>query len=339
MRKPIVEVKNLKKYFPIKGGLLSRKIGDVKAVDDVSFKIYEGEIFGLVGESGCGKSTTGRTLLNLLTPTEGYVSFDGEVLWDSESGYEMSKQNLRELRKKMQIIFQDPSMSLDPRMNAGTIVAEGLLEHGIYEKHEIPEKTAEILEKCGLNRSLINKYPHEFSGGQKQRIGIARALALKPKFIVCDEPIAALDVSIQAQVLKLMQSLKEEFDLTYLFISHDLGVVKYFCDRIGVMYLGSFVEQASSEVLFKNPLHPYTKSLLSAVPKSNPREVKKRILLTGDIPSPANPPSGCKFHTRCPEAFGICKKEIPILTEIEPDHFVCCHLYSEQMTVGDNDGK
>ena len=281
----------------------------------------------MVGESGCGKSTTGRTILNLLNSTSGYVKFDGQVIFDSDKKHVISKTDMRLLRKKMQIIFQDPSMSLDPRMSAGSIVSEGLLEHKLYDKNEIPEKTAEILEKCGLNRAFINKYPHEFSGGQKQRIGIARALALKPKFIVCDEPIAALDVSIQAQILKLMKSLKDEFDLTYLFISHDLSVVKYFCDSIGVMYLGSFVEKASSKDLFTNPMHPYTKSLLSAVPKSNPRDKKDRILLKGDIPSPANPPSGCKFHTRCPNVMEKCSKEIPVMKELEKDHFVSCHLY------------
>jgi oligopeptide/dipeptide ABC transporter ATP-binding protein len=327
MDKAILEVRNLKKYFPITGGLLSRKIGDVKAVDDISFKINKGEIFGLVGESGCGKSTTGRSILNLLNPTSGYVEFDGKVLFDSENDHAISKNEMRQMRKKMQIIFQDPSMSLDPRMSAGSIVSEGLKEHKIYDKNEIAGKTAEILEKCGLNKAFINKYPHEFSGGQKQRIGIARALALKPSFIVCDEPIAALDVSIQAQILKLMKSLKDEFELTYLFISHDLSVVKYFCDSIGVMYLGSFVEKASSKALFANPMHPYTKSLLSAVPKSNPREKKERILLKGDIPSPVNPPSGCKFHTRCPVAMEKCSKEIPVMKELEKDHFVSCHLY------------
>ena len=323
----ILEVKNLKKYFPIYGGLFSRQVGNVKAVDDISFNINKGEIFGLVGESGCGKSTTGRTILNLLKPTEGTVIFDGNVIYDSNTNYYLPTKELRKLRKDMQIIFQDPYTSLDPRMNIGSIVAEGLIKHKVAKGKEAIEMAKELLELCGLRGSNASKYPHEFSGGQKQRIGIARALALKPKFVIGDEPIAALDVSIQAQVLMLMQELKEKFGLTYLFISHDLGVIRYFCDRIGVMYLGSFVEQATSEELFANPLHPYTRCLLSAVPKSNPKEKKNRVILMGDVPSPANPPKGCKFHTRCPDVTEDCKGLVPEMKEVEPGHFVSCHMY------------
>ena len=322
----LLEVKNLKKYFPITGGVFSKKIGDVKAVDDISFNIKKGEIYGLVGESGCGKSTTGRTILNLTDPSGGSVKFEEDVIYDIEKNIYIGKKKMNSLRRDMQIIFQDPYASLDPRMNVGSIVAEGLRKHNIAKGKESIDMAKELLELCGLRSSYVNKYPHEFSGGQRQRIGIARSLALKPKFIVCDEPIAALDVSIQAQVLTLMQELKEQFGLTYLFISHDLGVIKYFCDRIAVMYLGSFVEVASSEDLFNNPIHPYTKALLSAVPKSDPTIKKERIMLEGDVPSPANPPKGCKFHTRCSYAMDICKKVSPETNEVESGHFVSCHL-------------
>ncbi|MGV8145155.1 MAG: ABC transporter ATP-binding protein [Alkaliphilus sp.] len=308
------------------GGVFSRKVGDVKAVDDISFNIEEGEIFGLVGESGCGKSTTGRTIIELLDPTAGSVKFDDKVIYDIENNVRMPKNELQALRRDMQIIFQDPYASLNPRMNVGTIVSEGLVKHKIANKKEAIEKAKELLELCGLSADNVMKYPHEFSGGQRQRIGIARALALQPKFIVCDEPIAALDVSIQAQVLTLMQNLKEKFQLTYLFISHDLSVIKYFCDRIAVMYLGSFVELTTAKRLFENPLHPYTQSLLSATPKSDPTIVKERIILKGDVPSPANPPKGCKFHTRCPQVMDMCRTVVPEFKEVEPGHRVACHL-------------
>lgn len=332
MTETLIQIENLKKYFPIRGGVFSKKIGDIKAVDNISFSIKKGEIFGLVGESGCGKSTAGKTILNLLKPTSGSVIFDDALIYDVESKIYMKKENLRKLRRDMQIIFQDPYACLDPRMNVGTIVSEGLRKHGIYKGKEAIEKSKELLELCGLRGSNVRKYPHEFSGGQRQRIGIARALALKPKFIVCDEPIAALDVSIQAQVLTLMQELKEQFGLTYLFISHDLSVVRYFCDTIAVMYLGSFVEQASSKDLFSNPIHPYTKALLSAAPISDPTIKKDRIILKGDVPNPANPPKGCKFHTRCPYAMKKCKHIAPQSIEVEPEHFVSCHLVDS----GDN---
>lgn len=326
MSEYMLEVKNLKKYFPIYGGVFSRKIGEIKAVDDVSFNIKKGEIFGLVGESGCGKSITGRTILNLLEPTKGSVTFEDKLVFDTDKRYSVSVKEMRSLRRNMQIIFQDPYASLDPRMNVGAIVTEGLIKHGLAKKREAIEMAKELLEMCGLRGSNVSKYPHEFSGGQRQRIGIARALALQPKFVVGDEPLAALDVSIQSQILILMQELKERLGLTYLFISHDLGIVKYFCDRIGVMYLGSFVEQASSEQLFSNPAHPYTKCLLSAVPKTNPREKRERIVLKGDVPSPAGIFTGCKFNTRCPYVMNQCRDMVPQMKEIEPGHFVSCHL-------------
>lgn len=329
MNDMLIEVKNLKKYFPIKG-FMSGKKGDVKAVDDISFSIKRGEIFGLVGESGCGKSTTGRTMLNLTRPTAGKVVFDGQTVYDVENNIYIDKNEMQNLRKNMQIIFQDPYASLDPRMNVSSIVTEGILKHRLMNKKEAVEKAKNLLELCGLDKENIKKYPHEFSGGQRQRIGIARALALDPKFIVGDEPIAALDVSIQAQVLTLMQELKERLKLTYLFISHDLSVVRYFCDRIGVMYLGSLVELGTSAQLFGNTAHPYSQALLSAVPKSSPLEQKKRILLKGDVPSPANPPSGCKFHTRCMYAEDICSEKVPKLKLVGEGHYAACHLTKVQ---------
>lgn len=326
----ILEVQNLKKYFPIYRGIISKKVGDVKAVDNVSFHVKKGEIFGLVGESGCGKSTTGRTILNLTEPTGGRVTFDGTVLYDVEKGEKIRGDQMQKMRRDMQIIFQDPYASLNPRLSIGSIVTEGMLKHKLYSKKDALDRAKELLELCGLNASAIYKYPHEFSGGQRQRIGIARALAMNPKFIIGDEPIAALDVSIQAQVLTLMQDLIGKFNLTCLFISHDLSVVRYFCDRIGVMYLGSFVETGTSEQLFSNPCHPYTQALLSAVPKVMPGDEKKRIILTGDVPSPSNPPTGCKFHTRCPYATEVCKTIVPPSTEVEPGHFVNCHGFNQK---------
>ena len=327
MENHLVEVEGLKKYFPIKEGVFSRTVGYVKAVDDVSFSIKKGEIFGLVGESGCGKTTVGRTLLSLLEPTEGLLKFEQETLYNTETGEKIKKSDLQKLRKEMQIIFQDPYASLDPRMNVGMIVSEGLRKHKLVKsKKEAVDKSKELLELCGLEGGNVHKYPHEFSGGQRQRIGIARALALEPKFLVADEPIAALDVSIQAQVLRLMSNLKDRLGLTYLFISHDLSVIRYFCDRVAVMYLGSFVEKASTKKLYHNPLHPYTKSLLSAAPKSDPAVKKKRKVIKGDVPSPADPPEGCKFHTRCTYAEEHCKKERPVLREVQPEHYVSCHF-------------
>jgi oligopeptide/dipeptide ABC transporter ATP-binding protein len=330
MTTPLITVKNLKTWFPITGGVFSRRIGDVKAVDGVSFHINRGEIFGLVGESGCGKSTIGRSVLRLLKPTAGRVTYEDTVLFDVEAREQISAKQMRLLRRNMQIIFQDPFASLDPRMNVGSIVAEGLSAHRIATGQAALEQAQELLYLCGLPASAVNKYPHEFSGGQRQRISIARALAFHPDFIVADEPIAALDVSIQAQILTLMQELKEKLKLTYLFISHDLGVVRYFCDRIAVMYLGNFVETGTSEQIFANPLHPYTKALLSAVPNTELGARRQRIILQGSVPSPANPPSGCKFHTRCPMARPQCANSKPELGELEPGHTVACPFAEQQ---------
>lgn len=326
MNPPLIQVENLKTHFPLYGGVFSRAVGAVRAVDGVSFKIYEGETFGLVGESGCGKSTVGRTLLRLLQPTAGKVVFQNKTIFDVEEKVWMPEEEMRLLRRNMQIIFQDPFASLDPRMNVGAIVAEGLVAHKLASRKEAVELSIDLLERCGIAGENIGKYPHEFSGGQRQRISIARALSLSPKFLVCDEPIAALDVSIQAQILTLMQKLKQELTLTYLFISHDLGVIRYFCDRIAVMYLGSFVETGTSEQLFKNPQHPYTQALLSSMPVLDSGMTGERIVLKGNVPSPTNPPSGCKFHTRCPYAMERCKTETPSMVERDAGHFAACWL-------------
>lgn len=317
----LVVVKNLKKYFPIKGGFFKRTVGHVRAVEDISFTIRKGETLGIVGESGCGKSTTGRTILRLLEKTDGEVYYDGREVFD------LPKEEMIKLRTKMQIVFQDPYSSLNPRKTVAQIVGEALVEHGLAKRgKEANERVSDVIEKCGLAPYHIRRYPHEFSGGQRQRIGIARALALKPEFIVCDEPVSALDVSIQSQVINLLMDLQDEMGLTYLFISHDLSVVKHISDRIGVMYLGSMVELALKDELYKQPLHPYTQALLSAIPIPDPTLKKNRIILKGDIPSPANPPSGCRFHTRCPYVMDKCKEVIPEFKEAAPDHFVACHL-------------
>ena len=305
----IIEVKNLKQYFPISSGVLfQRKVGDVKAVDNVSFNIRRGETLGLVGESGCGKSTTGRSILQLNSPTEGEILFNGENI----AGWSTGK--MRPLRRQMQLIFQDPYSSLNPRMNCGSIIGEPLIVHGLTKsRNEYRERIAHLLEIVGLNPFMADRYPHEFSGGQRQRIGIARAIAVNPSFIVCDEPVSALDVSIQAQVINLMEDLQEQFDLTYLFIAHDLSVVRHISDRIVVMYLGHIMEIADRVELYDNPLHPYTQALLSAIPIPDPViEAKRdRIVLEGDVPSPSDPPAGCVFHTRCPIAVDDCKMEVP----------------------------
>lgn len=316
----LLKVENVKKYFPIKGGVMQRTVGYVKAVDGVSFEIKKGETLGLVGESGCGKSTTGRTILNLLEKTEGKIYFKGQDL------DKLSKSQLRKMRPKMQLIFQDPYSSLNPRMTVGKIIGEALLNHKMVSKEDLREKVLETMKICGLAPYQIDRYPHEFSGGQRQRIGIARALILNPDFIVADEPVSALDVSIQAQIINLLQDLQKEKNFSYLFISHDLSVVEHICDKVGVMYLGSLVELASSDEIFKNPLHPYTKALMSAIPIPDPTVKRERIILTGDIPSPANPPKGCKFHTRCPYATDKCKEENPEYREVSEGHFVACHL-------------
>ncbi|MEJ8546190.1 oligopeptide/dipeptide ABC transporter ATP-binding protein [Brevibacillus borstelensis] len=320
MSEALVEVKQLKKYYPITGGIFGRTIGHVKAVDDVSFAIRKGEAFGLVGESGSGKSTTGRTILRLTDKTAGEIRFKGVDL------HAAGKQELRRLRPSMQFIFQDPYSSLNPRLRVGDAIGEALMDHGLADKSEVREKVLEVLALCGLAPYHIDRFPHEFSGGQRQRIGIARSIILQPEFIVADEPVSALDVSIQAQIINLFNDLQEKKELTYLFISHDLSVVEHLCSRIGVMYLGSLVEIAPRDELFARPLHPYTRALLSAVPIPDPRLKRERIVLRGDIPSPANPPTGCKFHTRCPLAAARCREEAPVLRLTDTDHQVACHL-------------
>jgi len=321
----LVQVKNLKKYFPIRNGLFSKVMGNVKAVDDVSFKIYKGETLGLVGESGCGKTTVGRTLLRLLEPTSGSIYYEGEDI----SKY--SRNQLRPLRPKMQIIFQDPYSSLNPRMTVGSMLSEAIRVHNIVPNHEVEKEAHRLLDVVGLPKAHSTRYPHEFSGGQRQRIGIARALSVKPELIVCDEAVSALDVSIQAQVINLLKDLQQEYNLTYLFIAHDLSVVEYISDRVAVMYLGKIVEIADSEKIYLDTLHPYTKALMSAVPIPDPDKKSDRIVLTGDVPSPANPPAGCSFHPRCPlankggEFITQCKLENPTLDEKGLSHFVSCH--------------
>ena len=318
----ILEVSHLKKYFPIKGGVFSKVVGQVKAVDDVSFSIKRGTTMGLVGESGCGKSTTGRTLLRLIDKT------DGEVLFAGTDIYSLNKREMRALRPKMQIIFQDPYSSLSPRLPVGEIIGEAVREHKLVPKNELDEYVTKIMASCGLQTYHKDRYPHEFSGGQRQRICIARALALNPEFIVCDEPVSALDVSIQAQIINLLKDLQEEFGLTYLFISHDLSVVEHISDTVGVMYLGSIVETGATEDIFANPLHPYTKALFSAIPVPDPDMKRNRIILEGSIPSPANPPAGCKFHTRCKDCMEICKTQEPVSKDMGNGHVVKCHLYN-----------
>lgn len=319
----LLEVKGLKKYFPIKSGMLKRTKNFVKAVDDVSFSVKKGETLGIVGESGCGKSTTGRTILRLIEPTAGDVVFEGENLAS------LSLSQMRLKRKDIQIIFQDPFASLNPRMSIGEIIEEPMIIFGMYNNaKQRKKKVVELMEVVGLGPEHADRFPHEFSGGQRQRIGIARALSLNPKLIIADEPVSALDVSIQSQVLNLLRDLQKKFGLTYIFISHDLSVVKHFCDRIGVMYLGRMVELGPKPMIYQNPLHPYTRSLLSAVPNPNPKIKRERIILTGDVPSPVNPPSGCAFHTRCPDCMEICKVERPKFVSMEDGRSVACHLYT-----------
>ena len=320
----ILEVSHLKKYFPVKGGMFGGVTGNVKAVDDVSFTIKRGTTMGLVGESGCGKSTTGRTILRLIEKTDGTVLFNGEDINNA------SRKRLRELRTKMQIIFQDPYSSLSPRLPIGEIIGEAVREHNLIPKEQYNDYITQVMLNCGLQEYHKDRYPHEFSGGQRQRICIARALALKPEFIVCDEPVSALDVSIQAQIINLLKDLQEKVNLTYLFISHDLSVVEHVSDTIGVMYLGGLVETGNTADIFKEPLHPYTKALFSAIPMPDPDMKLNRIILEGDIPSPANPPSGCKFHTRCKECMGICKEQEPVAKDMGNGHMVKCHLYDDK---------
>jgi len=321
----ILMVNNLKKYFPIKGGLLQKTVGYVKAVDGITFNLKRGTTMGLVGESGCGKTTTGRTILRLAGEKTA-----GQVLFNGKEVYDFTDKEMKEKRTEMQIIFQDPFSSLQPRMPVGEIIGEAVREHGIVPKDQFDDYIDKIMDECGLQSFQKDRYPHEFSGGQRQRICIARALALNPEFVVCDEPVSALDVSIQAQIINLLKELQEKHNLTYLFISHDLSVVEHISDTVGVMYLGNLVEYGPTDRIFENPLHPYTKALLSAVPVPDPDAKMNRIVLEGSIPSPANPPKGCKFHTRCASCMECCKTDPPKMVEIEPDHFVVCHLYSDE---------
>ena len=319
----LLEVKNLVKYFPIKGGFFGRTVGQVKAVDGVSFHIKRGTTMGLVGESGCGKSTIGRTILRLHDKTSGQVLFNGQDI------FSLSSSELRKLRPKLQIIFQDPYSSLSPRLPVGEIIGEAVREHNIVPAAEFDDYITDIMKQCGLQEFHKDRYPHEFSGGQRQRICIARALALKPEFILCDEPVSALDVSIQAQIINLLRELQKNFGLTYLFISHDLSVVEHISDTVGVMYLGNMVEFAETEKIFDHPLHPYTQALFSAIPVPDPNYKMDRIVLEGSIPSPANPPAGCKFHTRCSKCMEVCQYAAPHWKEVEPGHFCACHLYND----------
>jgi oligopeptide/dipeptide ABC transporter ATP-binding protein len=318
----MISIRSLKKYFSIHDGFLSRNTKTVKAVDGVSLDIDHGEILGLVGESGCGKTTLGRMSINLIKPTSGEVIFDGVNI------LKLDKKSLNHLRPKMQIIFQDPFSSLNPRFTVERIIGEAMMVHGLAERSSLRSKVTEIMQQVGLPNSFMNRYPHEFSGGQRQRIGIARALSLNPRYLVCDEPVSALDVSIQAQIINLLQELQEKENITILFISHDLNVVKYLSHRTAVMYLGQIVETAPTQILNKNAAHPYTRALLAAKPSTNPKKSNNHVPLSGDVPSPLNPPSGCHFHTRCPEAIERCKTEKPNTIHLEKQHTVQCHLYS-----------
>ena len=318
----LLDVQHLKTYFPIRGGVMRKAVGHVHAVEDVSFQIREQETFGLVGESGCGKSTTGRSILRLIEPTGGQVLFDGTDLCT------LSREQLRLKRRDMQLIFQDPYASLNPRMTVHKLLEEPLLTHFHLSPKEREEQIQWIAQAVGITAEHLERYPHQFSGGQRQRIAIARALICKPRFVVADEPVSALDVSIQSQILNLLMGLQQDLKLSYLFISHDLNVVRHISNRVGVMYLGRLVETGSTEDVYRNPLHPYTKALLSAIPKRDPSEEKERIHLEGDVPSPADPPSGCAFHDRCPHCMGICKEQPPQTRELEPGHRVACHLYN-----------
>ena len=320
----VLDVIDLKKYYPIKSGVVQRVVGHVKAVDGVSFSIKRGQTFGLVGESGCGKTTIGRTILRLTEPTGGKAIIKGRDV------FALSKRELRKMRPEMQIIFQDPYSSLDPRMPVGEIIGEAVKEHNIVSRAEYRDYILKVMHDCELRPYYIDRYPHEFSGGQRQRICIARALALNPDIIVADEPVSALDVSIQAQIINMMRDLQEKRQITYLFISHDLSVVEYISDVVGVMYLGNLVEKAPKTELFKNPQHPYTRALLSAVPVPNPDVKMNRVILQGDIPSPANPPKGCKFHTRCPHCMDICREQAPEYKDYGGEHFVACHLMDQK---------
>lgn len=325
--KIILEVENLKKYYPIRKKAFGKTEEYVKSVDGISFSVKENTILGVVGESGCGKSTMGKSILNLIEPTDGRVIYNGKIIYSNDKKECISKSEMTKLRGEMQMIFQDPYASLDPRKSIESIVSEGIKKHRNLTKDEIREKAAEILELCGMDRACMVRYPHEFSGGQRQRIGIARSLAINPKFVVCDEPTAALDVSIQSQILNLMLDLKEKMGLTYIFISHNFNVVKSFCDEIAVMYLGKIVEYGPAEKIYKNPKHPYTQALISSVPRNSPDEKKERIRLTGSIPSAVEIPAGCRFSTRCPYVSDICRQKEPEGMNLDNDRTVYCHLY------------
>lgn len=329
--KPLVQVRGLKMHFPIHAGLFQRHVGDVKAVDDISLDIFESETLGLVGESGCGKSTAGRAVLRLYDITDGTIIVDGTDISTTE------QDDLRRFRPRMQMIFQDPQASLNPRMTLADIIGEPLDEHEKLSRNDRLGRIYELMDAVGLNRKFANRYPHEFSGGQRQRIGIARALALNPKFIVCDEPIAALDVSIQAQVVNLLEDLQKQFGLTYLFISHDLSMVRHIATRVAVMYLGKIVELAPRDALYAEPKHPYTQALLSAVPEPDPASEadRKHIILSGDVPSPSSPPDGCNFCTRCPKVMDICRRVEPTFDELDPGHYVACHLFGSKETTSE----
>ena len=321
----ILEVKNLKKYFPLEKNLLGKPLRYLRAVDDVSFTLEAGKTIGIVGESGCGKTTLGRTILKL------YDSQGGEIIFNGEDITNLNKKQMQQYRTKMQLIFQDPYSSLPPRMTIGNIIAEAVRVHNIVPKEEVIDYVLDIMKKCGLQTHYYDRYPHEFSGGQRQRICIARALAVKPELVICDEPVSALDVSIQAQIINLLKELQIKDNLTYVFISHDLSVVKYITDDIMVMYLGNVMEKGETNEIFDNPLHPYTKALFSAVPVPNPDVKMQRIILAGDIPSPANPPKGCKFHTRCQDCMSVCKLKVPNYVEVSSNHFVACHKYDQEV--------
>ena len=330
----ILQVNHLKKYFPIKSGMVSKTVGYVKAVDGVTFNLKRGTTMGLVGESGCGKTTTGRTILRLSGEKTG-----GQVLFNGKEVYDLSPKEMRAMRTKMQIIFQDPFSSLSPRLPVGEIIGEAVREHGLVSKAEFDDYIDNVMDNCGLQPFHKTRYPHEFSGGQRQRICIARALALNPEFVVCDEPVSALDVSIQAQIINLLKELQDKYNLTYLFISHDLSVVEHISDTVGVMYLCNLVEYGATEDIFHHPLHPYPEALFSAIPVPDPNAKRNRIVLQGTIPSPANPPKGCKFHTRCSKCMDCCREVAPVQREVEPGHYVVCHLYDDYKEVEDINGK
>jgi peptide/nickel transport system ATP-binding protein/oligopeptide transport system ATP-binding protein len=325
----LVKAENIVKYFPVRGGIFQTVQGQVKAVDDVSFNVYKGETLGLVGESGCGKTTLGRTILQLIEPTSGKIIFEGEDITRA------SRSRMKALRRDMQIIFQDPYASLDPRLPIGESIAEGLQIHHIGTDSERQELVHRVLKRVGMLSEMANRFPHEFSGGQRQRIGIARSLVLQPKFIVCDEPVSALDVSVRSQVLNLLKELQADFDLTYMFVAHDLSVVEHISDRVAVMYLGKIVELADRDEMFRRPLHPYSEALMSAIPIPDPTVKRERIILTGDVPSPINPPSGCRFHPRCPIAQARCSQEEPAFREIVPEHFSACHFAEDMLARSD----